>query len=624
MKRKILSTLICAALLFSLGACSKQNENSEADNAQVAEVGLNIDEMFTDRDKETAYSDYVTVTLADGGSSADGAGVTIAGDTVTITDEGTYLFTGTLSNGQIIVDTTNEAKLQIVLDGVSIQNTNSAAIYIKQADKVFLTTSNGSKNSLSVTGDYVQTDDNMVDAVIYSKDDLTMNGAGTLTIQATYGHGVVSKNDLVLTSGSYEIVAASQGLSGQDSVRIADGSYAIKSGKDGIHAENDEDESLGFLYIADGEFHITAEGDGISASSMLQIDAGDLNITAGGGSEAETMNSREARPDFNQSETQTSEEDTVSAKGIKAVGNLILNGGSIQIDSLDDALHSNTDCYVNEGSFEISTGDDGLHADKMVTVIGGSMNITKSYEGIEGQSIYFVGGVISIISSDDGVNAGGGADSSGMGHTGQDMFEADADCLLSISGGRITINASGDGVDSNGNLIVSGGEIYVSGPTNNGNGPIDYAGTASITGGIFLAAGSSGMAQNFGSESTQGSMLVVLASSQTGDIILTDDAGNVLVEYTPEKQYESVLISAPDVQEGKTYTLTAGSETQSIEMSSLIFGNGTDMGGHGGMHGGNQMPDGNVQNGGQMPAGGMQENGKRPMEELQGEKPQVE
>lgn len=611
MKRKLLSSLISIALLFSLAACTTMS-NTEADNTQATEVGLNIDELFTDRDMEISYSDYVTVKLSDGASSADGEGVTITGDTVSITEEGTYLLTGTLSDGQIIVDTTAETKLQIVLDGVNIQNSDSAAIYIKQADKVFLTTAKGSMNTFTVSGEYVQTDENVVDAAIYSKDDLTMNGAGTLAIQAAYGHGVVSKNDLILTSGSYEITAASHGLSGQDSVRIANGSYQIKSSKDGVHAENTEDSTLGFLYIADGNFNISAEGDGFSASSILQIDDGDLNITTGGGSEAVTLTNNEERPEFHQMVTQDDDED--SAKGVKAGGNLILNGGTVQINSSDDALHTNANCYLNEGVFKVSCGDDGLHADNAVKVIGGTLNITKSYEGIEGKNIDFAGGIISILAFDDGVNAGGGADGSGLeGNTNQARVEADADCLVTISGGHITISADGDGVDSNGRLVVTGGETYVSGPTNNGNGALDYAGTASITGGIIVAAGSSGMAQNFGSESTQGSVLVSLTSSQKGAIVLTDESGTVLVEYTPEKQYQSVVVSVPGVQQGKTYHLTTGSETQSIEMSSIIFGNGSGMGGQRGM-----------QNGGQMPAGGMKGNGKGPMGEMQGGKTQGE
>jgi hypothetical protein len=365
---------------------------------------------------------------------------------------------------------------------------------------------------------------------------------------------------------------------------------------------------LGFLYIADGEFNIAAKADGISASSTLQIDGGSFTITTGGGSANVTMTNREARPGSEQPISQEAETNTASAKAIKATSNLILKGGKFQIDSYDDALHTNGNCYINSGAFEISSGDDGLHADKEVTVNDGTIHIVKCYEGIEGQKISLVGGRITIVAFDDGINAGGGSDGSGMGGT-QDMFQADDNCSISISGGVIKINASGDGVDSNGSLSVTGGETYVSGPTNNGNGALDYAGEASITGGIFVAAGSTGMAQNFGSDSTQGSMLVSLSSSQTGKISIADESGTSLVEYTPEKQYQSVLISAPGIVKGKTYNLTAGSETKTVEMSDIILGNGNDMGRQGGgMHNGGELPPDGMQPNGKRPAGGMGEN----------------
>jgi len=590
MKIKIIAVLLCMGLLLSLAACTQKKEGTDGTPMS---VGLNTAEMFTDQDKEIGYSDYVTVKLDDAGSTADGAGVTVDGKTVSITQEGTYLFSGKLSDGQIIVDADSKAKLQIILDGVSMSNSDSAAIYIKQADKVFLTTANGSENSLSVTGDYVQTDDNNIDAAIYSKDDLTLNGAGGLTIQAAYGHGVVSKNDLVVTSGTYRITAAAHGLSGQDSVRIADGSVTIASGKDGIHAENADDASLGFLYIADGNFNIKAKTDGLSASSILQVDAGTFAITTGGGSATASVHPSEARPGAGQQEAVTqTDESTPATKGLKAASDLILNGGSFQIDSCDDALHAGANCTVNAGTFAISTGDDGLHADTAAVINGGTLTIKKSYEGIEGQRIDITGGVISILASDDGLNAAGGADASGLGGgSKQDMFIANEDCTISISGGKIRIDASGDGVDSNGSVSVTGGETYVSGPTNNGNAAFDYNGDASITGGIFVAAGSVGMAQNFGSASTQGTMLVNLSSAQTGTITLADESGTVLVTYTPEKQYQSVVISVPDVEQGKTYLLTCGSEKKTIEMSDIIYGTGHEMGAPGGA-GGGTPPDG--------------------------------
>lgn len=168
----------------------------------------------------------------------------ISGSTVTITDEGTYILSGTLNDGMIVVSGEDTDKIRLVLDNVEIKSSDSAAVYVLEADKVFITTASGSENTLANGGEYAAIDDNNIDAVIFSKSDLTLNGAGSLTIDAAAGHGVVSKDDLVLTSGTYNITAASHGLSGKDSVRIANGTYTITSGKDGIQAENTDQTAI--------------------------------------------------------------------------------------------------------------------------------------------------------------------------------------------------------------------------------------------------------------------------------------------------------------------------------------------------------------------------------------------
>ena len=215
------------------------------------------------------------------------SGVSISGNIITITKEGTYVFSGALSEGQIVVDA-DSAKVQLVLDNADITCASSAAIYVKNADKTFITLAEGSENILMNTAEYEAIDDNNIDAVIFSKDDLTLNGKGTLTINSEYGHGIVSKDDLKLVGGTYNITAENHALSGKDSVRIADGTYNLTSGKDGIHSENADDDEKGFVYIASGDFTIESTGDGIDASYVVQIDDGDFDITAGDGAENAT------------------------------------------------------------------------------------------------------------------------------------------------------------------------------------------------------------------------------------------------------------------------------------------------------------------------------------------------
>lgn len=529
MKRKVvLAFLLTGALVLS--GCSKTNNSNETSSGSTSTdssaQGIDVSNMFSDRDKEIGYDEEnsTVIKLSDDSTTCDSDAVQISGNTVTIIDEGTYILSGTLTDGMVIVDAEDTDKVQLVLDGVDITSAESAAIYVREADKVFITTASDSQNTLTNGGTYTAIDDNNIDAAIFSKSDLTLNGAGSLTITAKAGHGVVSKDDLVLTSGTYQIDAASHGLSGKDSVRIASGSYTIVSGKDGIHAENADDTSLGFVYLADGTFDITSDGDGISAGNWLQADGGVYTVKAGGGSENVQKSDGEWQfgPGQQTESTDTTEEDTVSMKAIKAAGELILKGGKYSLDSADDTIHSNANITISDGEFTLASGDDGIHADSATTISGGTIDITESYEGIEGLSI-----------------------------------------------------------------DITGGETYVSGPTNDGNSALDYNGTGTVTGGIFIAAGSSGMAENFGDSSTQGVMMVTVNSQAAGSAVsLSDSSGNELVSWTPEKEYTSVIISCPEIKTGQEYTLTTGSDTTQITMDSIVYGSGSGMGGNPGNGGG--------------------------------------
>lgn len=529
MKRKVvLAFLLTGALVLS--GCSKTNNSNETSSGSTSTdssaQGIDVSNMFSDRDKEIGYDEEnsTVIKLSDDSTTCDSDAVQISGNTVTIIGEGTYILSGTLTDGMVIVDAEDTDKVQLVLDGVDITSAESAAIYVREADKVFITTASDSQNTLTNGGTYTAIDDNNIDAAIFSKSDLTLNSAGSLTITAKAGHGVVSKDDLVLTSGTYQIDAASHGLSGKDSVRIASGSYTIVSGKDGIHAENADDTSLGFVYLADGTFDITSDGDGISAGNWLQADGGVYTVKAGGGSENVQKSDGEWQfgPGQQTESTDTTEEDTVSMKAIKAAGELILKGGKYSLDSADDTIHSNANITISDGEFTLASGDDGIHADSATTISGGTIDITESYEGIEGLSI-----------------------------------------------------------------DITGGETYVSGPTNDGNSALDYNGTGTVTGGIFIAAGSSGMAENFGDSSTQGVMMVTVNSQAAGSAVsLSDSSGNELVSWTPEKEYTSVIISCPEITTGQEYTLTTGSDTTQITMDSIVYGSGSGMGGNPGNGGG--------------------------------------
>ena len=562
-----------------------------------------MEDMFSDRDLEMTWTDGVNVTLADGASLADGEGVTVQGDVITITRKGTYVFTGALTNGQIVVEAPEDDKVQIVLSGASVTCAGGAALYVKDADKVFLTTAEGTENALVSTGEFVPDGETDVDGAVYAACDLTLNGLGSLTVTSETGHGVVTKDDLRVTGGTIAVTAAKKGLSGKDSVRINGGDITVVSGTDGIHSEHDKAEK-GFVYIAGGTLTVRADGDAISASAALTVTGGALSLSTGGGSESVSSASawnmgRGMGGGWGSGSSTTG---GTSRKGLKSDTAIRISGGTLSIDSEDDALHSNGDVQIAGGELILSSGDDGIHADDALTVTGGVILVSKSYEGLEGTTIAISGGDIDVTASDDGFNAAGGNDGSSLGRYGANSFGGSADASIAISGGTIHVNAGGDGLDSNGTLTVSGGTVLVDGPTNSGNGALDCGLLASISGGTVVAVGASGMAENFGGESTQCAILVKLMSAQAAGstVTLADPTGKVLVTFTAQKAFQSVVISTPDLAVGQTYTLTAGSETQTVQLTDTIYGAGSGFG-MGGFGGGRQGGFGGQQGG--MPGG---------------------
>lgn len=523
--KKAAAVFSCMTLAICLGACG----NSEKANTSDSNVQNNFsyEDMFTSRDLEGTYEEKeaVSISLADGASESDSEDVKIEKDTITIFGEGVYVLSGSLSDGQIVVDA-DKSKVQLVLSDVSVSNDSTAAIYVKNADKVFVTLKEGTTNTLSVTGEFTAIDDNNIDGVIYSKDDLCFNGTGTLLIDCAGGHGIVSKDDLKVTGGTYEITAAGHALSGKDSVRIANGSFTLSTGTSAIHSENEEEEEKGYIYIADGLFTISSEG-----------------------------------------------------KGIHAEENLIIDGGTI--------------------------------------------TISESYEGLEGKTVTINDGDVRVVSSDDGINAAGGTDDSGFAGMGDfdgqsiDMFGGTGDTSdywIEINGGNILINAGGDGIDSNGCITFHGGTVYISGPTDDMNAALDSQSGMTVNGGTIIAAGAFGMTENFSSDSTQGAMLINYGSSMSGTITLLDADGNELASFTPEKTYSCVQISCPDIEVGKTYTVTSGTDSQTIEMTELIYGKSGGMSMMGGPGGNRQdfggtgaAPNGETRN-----EGNMTPNGERP------------
>lgn len=606
--RKILSIILCLMFAITLlSSCGKKdstgndgvgkNDNSDTSSAtQPIEVDFSQTDtdMFTERDEKADYDESNAVKIELNGSSAkaNDNSVKISDSTVTITKDTTHIISGSLNNGMVIVDAPDTAKLQIVLKNVSITSETSAPLYIKEADKVFVTLVG--ENTLTSGENFTAIDDNDIDATVFSKQDLTFNGSGSLSVFSPSGHGIVGKDDLVFTGGSFTVTSAAHAIDANDSVRIKNTTISADSGKDGIHAENSDDDSKGFIYIASGSIKIESEGDGISSGSYLQIEGGAIDINAGGGYENGSKSHSDnfgqfgggggmhggMKPDgrsMTGTSTTIDSDSSTSMKGIKSGNSMLISNGTIMIDSADDSIHSNISATINGGTFEIASGDDAIHAEDTLTVTNGKFNITNSYEGLEALHIKVSGGNIKLKASDDGLNAAGGTDSSGTGGR-DEMFgggigghgggrSSNSNGSIVVSGGTLYINASGDGIDANGTLEITGGHTTVVGPTQGDTATLDYDKTGTIIGGTFIGTGASNMAQSF-SSSKQGVIAVSVGNQSAGtQITLKDKNGKALISYAPELSYQVVILSTPEMKSGEKYTITVGTQSSEFEAS---------------------------------------------------------
>lgn len=600
MKKTVIPVLIlCACLLLS--SCGKENTASGTNNinnmSAVTEISTDdMDFEFSNKDTTYDYDESEATTIKDSEKA------------VKITAEGTYVVSG--EHESITVSAPDTAKVRIILKNATVSNTSGPAIYIESADKVFITAYKGTNNTLSdgtsYTGDFKDTN---VDGTIFSKTDLTLNGEGTLNITGNYKCGAVSKDDLIICGLNLTVKSTGCALEGKDCAKIKDAAITVSSGGYGIRSTNTEKANKGFVYIETGNIDITSGNDGIQAATVLKAANGNVKIAAGGGA-ADTKQNSGVRnmPGFG-GKTQTTD-DEESTKGLKAGSLIVIDEGGFEVSSKDDAFHSNGDIEINGGSFTAATGADGFHADSNLIINGGSITVSRSYEGLEGQKVTITGGNIDITASDDGINAA--SPSSSGSSVGGRPGNSDSNALITIGGGYILVNASGDGIDSNGNVAISGGTVLVSGPTDNGNAAFDYNGEATVSGGTVILCGSSGMAQGFSDKSEQASFMYTLNSSASAGscVALTDEKGNVIASFIPAKQYNNVVISAPTLKNGSSYKLAVGgtvsgadkngyassgsvssaAQTLDIKLTGITttFGSG---GKKGGGFGGGQAPD---------------------------------
>lgn len=510
----------------------------------------------------------------------DGEGATASNQTVRITQAGTYLISGTLEDGQIQVEVGNQEEVNLVLNETQISSTTGAPILITQSAKTTITLMEGTQNVISHQmvmndGEEVSKEEK---AAIFSQDDLMITGTGSLTVDAKTYNGIVSQDDLVIEDGNFVIESANHGLKGKDSVVIEEGTFKMTTKGDAIQSDQGADEEKGFITIRGGDFDLVAEQDGIQAQTKLVIEGGTFKIETGGGYEAGAVKETTSQPPFNRGASATAETATTpSAKGLKAGQELVIEGGSLTINSADDALHTNGSLWMNGGEVTLSTGDDGLHADETVEVNGGTVDILTSYEGLEGQVVRVNDGVIRLVATDDGINAAGGMDGSGFMSffnpttTAQQESESG---WIELNGGWLYVNASGDGLDANGSIIMTGGVVIVEGPTSGHDGILDFDETFDLQGGQLIASGGVGMLQTPSETSTQPT-LVIQDSFESGELIhIQSEEGAEIVTFSPSKASQVLIISSPDLKMESTYRVLSGG-TYSVEATDGVYQDGT-------------------------------------------------
>lgn len=532
------NNLTIGLLLLSLmTACTSETEviqeQEVTDVINDSEVLSNISVEYKEDDLLMEYSDYEIIELNSDSITYTGNSATIDGSTITITKAGVYKLTGLLTDGMVIVNTSQEEDVVLVLDNVDIHNEDGPAISVLQADKVILNLVENSINTLSDGSSYTLTaGEDEPNATVYSKDDLTINGLGTLNIESNYNHGIYTKDDLKLVSGTINVNSVNDGIKGKNYIAIKDVYLSLVSNGDGLQSNNSEDLTKGYILIEGGTINIESGLDGIQAETELVITDGELSISSG-----------------------LLADSTESGKSLKASTNIEINGGTLSLNSeSDDAIHSNNSVLIKGGNITISAYDDAIHSDDLLEIDNGIINITQSYEGLEGNTIVINGGDINLVASDDGINTAGGNDSSGTQNGRNDMFVSDGS-TLTINGGNILVNANGDGLDSNGSVTQNGGSVVVFGPTNSGNGALDYNSSYTLNNGTLLAVGSNGMAQNV-SESSIYSFLVGTDTVQADTWVSIVQNNQSIISFKSPKAFQTIVYASKELNSGSVTILT--------------------------------------------------------------------
>ena len=445
-------------------------------------------------------------------------GVTVSDGVITITNAGNYKLTGTYE-GQIKVEAADSDMVRLILNNATITNSTGAAINVVEADEVVIYTASGTTNTVSDGSSYSDTASGSPDAAIYSKSDLTLAGEGTLKVEGKYEEGIHTSDGLVIASGTLEVNAANTGIKGKDYVDILDGTITVTASQDGIKATNDTDGNRGWVRLSGGTVNISAGDDGFKAERVLEISGGTLNITqANEGIEAQYIN--------------------------------ILDG-TVNVTSSDDGINA---------SYSTTTTTDSTSTTSTSTTSTGTESTTATSTKQSAQ--------------------GGQAPSGTMGQPpAGGTFEV-VDATINISGGTVTVNANGDGIDSNGTATLSGGTLVVNGPFTGGNTSLDTNGDLLLNGTTVAAGNSGDMFEAPSTNSTSGYVKISNVSNLSAGttVQVADSSGNVVANYKVTNSSTAlILVSSSKITKGESYTVYT--TTDSVDASSTtLASNATSLG----------------------------------------------
>ena len=491
-------------------------------------------------DSTITYIDLTAKTVTGSGAAA------FSGNRATISGAGTYCVAGTLSGGMLYVNASDNDTVKIILSNMNLSCSTNSPLLVENAGKTILLLADGTANYFTDGSSYSVTGTDAPNAAVFSRDYLAIGGTGSLTVDGNYTDGITSKDALVIKSGTINVTAEDDGIRGKDALVIHDGTFTLTTSGDGLLSDN-TNSGYGYIYIEAGTFTINSAEDGISAKSDVLIKSGSFTMTTGGG--------------------HNYYDESTSAKGIKGLASVIIDGGTFSIDAADDALHSNDAIVIINGTYSIASGDDAIHADKIITIQDGSLTITTCEEGIESYAITVNGGTINVTASDDGFNATAGTEDGGT-------ESSDGSCLT-INGGTIYVKADADGLDSNGNIVITGGTTAVHGTTGDPEVAMDYNGTAVISGGVLIVTGpDSNMAQGL-SDSTQPFLETTFSGSANTLLCIRDSSDNDLIVFKPENSYGFVVFSCPSLVNGSSYKIYTGGSYSGSDSGNGVWTGGT-------------------------------------------------